>query len=372
MEHMQEHRLETVDFSDKRHLRTGSPGCLGDVHNIESELVQRNREIAQVRDKLGQREVETTTWKSRHGDLVGKLTDLEADRAKLRVQVRELCNHLESSLQQQRALLARAEKAEAGLLKQGAEAKAQLEAERTSASKHAADLAAQLANERSARLAADARVESLCVQQQTQQQQQRRQQRSPQCRPKQRRESLSELRGELVSASPEKNECQEQRVATAERETTACKDLVELAANVVRTGDGQGAVANVDGGGAIAAAAAVPQRHDNPELRVQLRLLQVEVKTLRSRLSEGLAMAAEDALVCRNQGREIATGALAREALMAAQLEETRRARSVELKALVKRMSKKEVSTVNVGTSMRVRPSVTPLPLVHGSSTGGA
>jgi len=459
---------ETVDFVAKGRRRTGPPGCLGDVHNIESELVQRNREIAQVRDQLGQREVETTRWKSRHGDLVGKLTDLEAERSKLRVHVRELCDRLEASLEQQRALHARVEVAEAELLKQEAEVKAQLEAERTFAAKHAADLEGQLAKERSARLAAEAKLEALCVQQRTklqqqhlqqQQQQQHRQQRSPPSRSKQRRASLPELRLEFKSTVPEQNKHQEQGVEADEREMTtseavgqtrplpaaACwltlaasdPSLLGLLENAVgaldavRAGDGHEAMVNVGSAGgigeraqtvlgratighrsngspqavtaataAVAAAApaslpatpaalsqivagqrscdatavagAAPKPLEEAELRVQLRLLQVEVETLHRLHSERLAMAAEDALAYRNQGLEVATAALAREALMAAQLEETRRARSVELRALIKRMSKNEDSTANLGKALRVRSSVVPRPLVHGCVTGGA
>jgi len=456
---------ETVDFVAKGRRRTGPPGCLGDVHNIESELVQRNREIAQVRDQLGQREVETTRWKSRHGDLVGKLTDLEAERSKLRVHVRELCDRLEASLEQQRALHARVEVAEAELLKQEAEVKAQLEAERTFAAKHAADLEGQLAKERSARLAAEAKLEALCVQQRTklqqqhlqqQQQQQHRQQRSPPSRSKQRRASLPELRLEFKSTVPEHNKHQEQGVEADEREMTtseavgqtrplpaaACwltlaasdpsllgllENAVE-ASDAVRAGDGHEAVVNVGSAGGIgeraqtvgmaamgqrsngspqamtaataaaaaaaslpatpaavsqivvgqqgcdatAVAGAAPKPLEEAELRVQLRLLQMEVETLQRLQSEMLAMAAEDTLAYRSQGLEVATGALAREALMAAQLEETRRARSVELRALIMRMSKHDGSTANVGKSLRARSSVVPRPLVHGCATGGA
>lgn len=408
---------ETVSIPAKGRRHTGPPGCLGDMHNIESELVQRNREIAQVRDQLGQRGVENSTWKGRHGELVGKLTDLEAERSKLRNQVRELCNRLETNRDQERALRARAERAEAELLKQEAEVKVHLETletERTSAAKHAADLAGQIADERSARLAAEARLESLCAQ------------RNSPPRPKQRPESLPELRLELASVAPEQTEHQEQGVVSDERSeadgltrqlpdaacwlTLAASDsaLLALLATTI-AGSSTGAAARLTkplsaegllenaiealdsvrashrsanvGGGAAAVAGTAPLPLDEAELRVQLTRSQVEVETLRRR-TEGLAMAAEDALAYRNQGLEVATDALAREALMAAQLEETRRARSVELRALVKRMSKPEVaqtndlrkqgSTANSATPARVRPAVSPLPLAHGCATGGA
>jgi len=447
----------------KERRRKSLPGGLSDVHNIESELVQRNREIAHVRDQLGQREAETTTWKKRHGEEVGKVTDLEGERSKLRVQVREreedisklrvqvreLCNRLEEGYEKHKALNTRAEQAEAKLLRQEADSKAHLEAERKSALKHAEDLAGQLASERSARLASEARLESLFVQQQTKQ---HRQWQGPQPRPQQRRESLPELRLELVSAAHSRKEYQEQRVAREKVSTAASSQTCQspaaactltLAASdssllgilegvegldMVRTGDGHDAVANAGGSAsekprtdpgkdavahcsrnaspALPAAAAPPQAtsasslatrpaaaqiaarrpfgrpaavagtaaqpsqpqqppSDEAELRVQLRLLQVEVGTLRQRLAEGLAMAAEDSLGYRNRSME----ARAREGLMAAQLEESRRARSVELTALVKRMSQSGASGASAVTAVRP-PMPPPVPL--GGAAGGA
>eukprot|EP00419_Tripos_fusus_P051966 CAMPEP_0172829140 /NCGR_PEP_ID=MMETSP1075-20121228/21324_1 /TAXON_ID=2916 /ORGANISM="Ceratium fusus, Strain PA161109" /LENGTH=442 /DNA_ID=CAMNT_0013671231 /DNA_START=51 /DNA_END=1380 /DNA_ORIENTATION=+ len=398
----------TMDSPARSRRRTSPPGGLSEVPSIESELVQRNREIAHMRDQLGQRQVETTTWQDRHGFLVGKFTDLEGEAAKLKVQVRELCSRLQESQEKQLAFRTRAEKAEAELRKQEAEANAQLEAERTSASKHAANLESRLASERSARLAAETKLESLLVHQQTKQHIQQ----QGQFQPKQRRQSLPELRLELVSAAPGQKENQEQGVAAAERETTASKAFgqirevpapacwLTLAASdpsllgllehveAVCTSDGHNVVGNVRGGSgeraqtdlgmaavapcsksapqavtAVAAAlaaapAALPALPPAPaqivegrrvgssvsttstavsatstvqsEEAEQLRLSKVEVKALEQRLAEGLAMAAEDAVGHRNQGLEVASGALAREALIAAQLEETRRARSVE------------------------------------------
>mmetsp|Transcript_76301 Transcript_76301/g.120140 ORF Transcript_76301/g.120140 Transcript_76301/m.120140 type:complete len:483 (+) Transcript_76301:24-1472(+) len=61
---------------------------LGHMQSIEAELVQRNREIAKVRDSLHQRESEIQIWKERHSELVGRLADVDGELTKARAQYR--------------------------------------------------------------------------------------------------------------------------------------------------------------------------------------------------------------------------------------------------------------------------------------------
>jgi len=65
-----------------------SPMCLANRGSSESELIRRNREIAQVRDLLHRRELEIKDWKARHGELVGRLADLDGELNKSRARAR--------------------------------------------------------------------------------------------------------------------------------------------------------------------------------------------------------------------------------------------------------------------------------------------
>lgn len=67
----------------------GGIPCLGNRQSIESELVRRNREIAQVRDLLRQRELEIEDWKGRHSDLVGRYADVDGELTKTRARHRQ-------------------------------------------------------------------------------------------------------------------------------------------------------------------------------------------------------------------------------------------------------------------------------------------
>lgn len=66
-----------------------SDGCLDGAQSMELELVRRNREIAQVRDLLRCREGQLQEWRSRHGELQSRLFELNSETAKLRSRVRD-------------------------------------------------------------------------------------------------------------------------------------------------------------------------------------------------------------------------------------------------------------------------------------------
>jgi len=68
-------------------------GPLGHVKSFEGELVRRNREIAQVRDQLRQREAQVEEWKGRHNELLVRLSDLDGELTKLRSKVAHLDSH---------------------------------------------------------------------------------------------------------------------------------------------------------------------------------------------------------------------------------------------------------------------------------------
>jgi len=57
---------------------------LGDLQSLELELVRRNREIAQVRDAVRRREIENEDWKSRNGELLSRLAELDGELTKAR------------------------------------------------------------------------------------------------------------------------------------------------------------------------------------------------------------------------------------------------------------------------------------------------
>jgi len=61
------------------------------------ELVRRNREIAQVRDVLQQRDRELEQWKTRHGDLLARTHELDGELSRQRSRVRCLQELLDKS-----------------------------------------------------------------------------------------------------------------------------------------------------------------------------------------------------------------------------------------------------------------------------------
>jgi len=95
----------------------------GSKQSIEGELVRRNREIALIRDQLGQRERELQDWKNRHSELVVRLADVDGELTKTRAQARRGECHREGA-----AVPALAEELPCNILEQVGQAQQQVEA----------------------------------------------------------------------------------------------------------------------------------------------------------------------------------------------------------------------------------------------------
>lgn len=67
------------------------------VQAIEAELIQRNREIAKIRDQLRKRENEVIDWKARNDDLVVKVAELDAESTKHKTRAIEAEDALEKA-----------------------------------------------------------------------------------------------------------------------------------------------------------------------------------------------------------------------------------------------------------------------------------
>eukprot|EP00927_Polykrikos_kofoidii_P017464 TRINITY_DN17953_c1_g1_i1.p1 TRINITY_DN17953_c1_g1~~TRINITY_DN17953_c1_g1_i1.p1 ORF type:complete len:440 (+),score=96.27 TRINITY_DN17953_c1_g1_i1:125-1444(+) len=102
--------------------------------DVEAELRRRTREIAQVRDKLRQRDQEVEEWKRRHNELVKQNMDGDNDPGKLRAQrnslklaeekAREACLAAQEEVVDLKRQIARGESIEVTLQERNAEGQA--------------------------------------------------------------------------------------------------------------------------------------------------------------------------------------------------------------------------------------------------------